>query len=222
MKNIFNIAVIGLIIVSMISCSEEKPSERSVQYMGDTDMYDAVPYDTYTTNPVFENGITAQLPVEGTIARGMVVYDYPDSEEGYQMAKDSLHAPIAVSEERLIKGEATYKLYCAICHGDTGDGMGTLVKNEKFLGVPNYKDREITEGSIYHVIMYGRNMMGSHASQTSEEDRWQITMHVLDLKSELNGEPLWSTTQKDTTDTVEEIVADDNISEEENASNEAH
>ena len=185
MKNIFNIAVTGLIIVLMISCSNEKPSERSVQYMGDIDMYNPVPYDTYTSNPFFENGITAQLPVEGTIARGTVVYDYPNSEEGYQMAKDSLHSPIPVSEERLIKGEATYKLYCAICHGDTGDGMGTLVKNEKFLGVPNYKDREITEGSIYHVIMYGRNMMGSHASQITEQERWEVVQYVEQLRTEL-------------------------------------
>jgi len=153
--------------------------------MGDTDMYAPVPYDTYTSNPVFENGITAQLPVEGTIARGSVVYDYPNSEEGYQMAKDSLHAPIAVSEERLKKGEASYKLYCAICHGDTGDGMGTLVKNEKFLGVPNYKDREITEGSIYHVIMYGRNMMGSHSSQITEKERWEVVQYVEHLRTEL-------------------------------------
>jgi len=185
MKNIFNIAVTGLVIVLMVSCSEEKPSERAVQYMGDTDMYDPVPYDTYTANPVFEDGITAQLPVEGTIARGKVVYDYPDSEEGYQMAKDSLHSPVAVSDERLEKGEASYKLYCALCHGDTGDGMGILVKNEKFLGVPNYKDREITEGSIYHVIMYGRNMMGSHASQLTDEERWQVVQYVGHLRAEL-------------------------------------
>jgi hypothetical protein len=185
MKNIFNIAVTGLIIVLMISCSKEKPSERSVQYMGDIDMYNPVPYDTYTSNPVFENGITAQLPVEGTIARGSVVYDYPNSEVGYQMAKDSLHSPIPVSEERLIKGEATYKIYCAVCHGDAGDGMGTLVKNEKFLGVPNYKDREITEGSIYHVIMYGRNMMGSHASQITEKERWEVVQYVEHLRTEL-------------------------------------
>jgi hypothetical protein len=185
MKNIFNIAVTGLIIVLMISCSKEKPSERSVQYMGDIDMYNPVPYDTYTSNPVFENGITAQLPVEGTIARGSVVYDYPNSEAGYQMAKDSLHSPIPVSEERLKKGEATYKIYCSVCHGDAGDGMGTLVKNEKFLGVPNYKDREITEGSIYHVIMYGRNMMGSHASQITEKERWEVVQYVEHLRTEL-------------------------------------
>ena len=185
MKNIFNFAVTGLIIVLMASCSNEKPSERAVQYMGDIDMYDPVPYDTYTSNPIFEDGITAQLPVEGTIARGTVVYDYPDSEEGYQKAKDSLHAPIPVSEERLEMGKANYTIYCAICHGDTGDGMGALVKNEKFLGVPNYKDREITEGSIYHVIMYGRNMMGSHASQLTDQERWQVVQYVGHLRAEL-------------------------------------
>ncbi len=101
------------------------------------------------------------------------------------MAKDSLHAPIPVSEERLKKGETSYKLYCAICHGDAGDGMGTLVKNEKILGVPNYKDREITEGSIYHVIMYGRNMMGSHASQITEKERWEVVQYVEHLRTEL-------------------------------------
>ena len=47
-------------------------------------------------------------------------------------------------------------------------------------------------------MMYGLNSMGSYASQTNEKERWQITMHALDLKSKLNGEPLWSSTQKDT------------------------
>jgi hypothetical protein len=36
---------------------------------------------------------------------------------------------------------------------------------EKFLGVPSYKDRVITEGSIFHIVTYGINSMGSHANQ---------------------------------------------------------
>jgi len=185
MKNTFNFAVTVLFIVLMISCSNEKPTERSVQYMGDVDMYNPVPYETYGANPYFENGLNAQLPVQGTIARGSSVYDYPNSEEGYQMAKDSLRSPLATTEESLKKGEAIFAIYCSTCHGDKGDGMGTLVKNEKFLGVPNYKDREITEGSIYHVIMYGRNLMGSHASQLTEKERWEVVQHVERLRAEL-------------------------------------
>jgi hypothetical protein len=40
-----------------------------------------------------------------------------------------------------------------------------LVMREKFLGVPSYKDRVITEGSIFHIVTYGINSMGSHANQ---------------------------------------------------------
>ena len=60
-----------------------------------------------------------------------------------------------------------------------------MVKREKFLGIPNYKDRDITEGSIYHVIMHGKNMMGSHASQLTEKERWLVVKHVQELRNDL-------------------------------------
>jgi len=185
MKNIFNIALTGVMILLLVSCGDEKPTERSVQFMGDTDMYVPVSYETYGENPYFKNGMNAQLPVEGTIARGAGVYDYPNSEEGYQMAKDSLTSPFESTEVSLEKGKITYKIYCSTCHGDKGDGMGTLVKNEKFLGVPNYKDRDITQGSIYHVLMYGRNLMGSHSGQLTEAERWNVVQYVEHLRADL-------------------------------------
>ncbi len=185
MKNIIRFTYFSLFLLLLSSCNSDKSIKRSIQYMSDTDMYIAIPYDTYTDNPYFKNGISAQQPVFGTIARGHEVYDYPNSEEGYQMAKDSLYSSIEVNEKNLKNGEHLYTLYCAICHGDMGDGMGTLVKNEKILGVPNYKDREITEGSIYHVIMYGRNMMGSHASQLNDKERWQVVQYVGKLRADL-------------------------------------
>jgi hypothetical protein len=53
------------------------------------------------------------------------------------------------------------------------------------LGVPNYADRDITPGSIYHVLMYGRNAMGSHAGQVNATERWQIAQHVMELRKNL-------------------------------------
>jgi len=185
MKNILHIVYIGLVLVLLISCSDSKPTSRKIQYMSDTDMYVPVSYETYTANPVFKNGLTSQAPVVGTIARGNTVYEYPNNETGYQMAKDSLMAPIASDEKNLEKGKELFTIYCAVCHSDKGDGQGILVKNEKFLGVPNYKDRDITEGSIYHVIMYGRNMMGSHASQLNEKERWQVVLYAKSLREDL-------------------------------------
>ncbi len=84
------------------------------------------------------------------------------------------------------------------------------------------KGRNITEGSIYHAMMDGLNSMGSHASQTNEKDRWQITMHVLDLKATLNGEPLWSETQNNSAMTSEEEMSENITSEEETTTEEQH
>jgi mono/diheme cytochrome c family protein len=57
-----------------------------------------------------------------------------------------------------------YEIYCAICHGNEGNGKGKLVTQGK-LGIPNYKDRDINEGSIYHVMTYGLNSMGAYLTK---------------------------------------------------------
>ena len=93
------------------------------------------------------------------------------------------------------------------------------MKREKFLGIPSYDDagRNITEGGIYHVQMFGLNSMGSYASQTNELERWQIALHVMNLKAALKGEPLSSPVMSEVAP-VEEIV----VLDEANASDETH
>jgi|TARA_B110000263_G_scaffold7908_4_gene6779 mono/diheme cytochrome c family protein len=150
-------------------------------------MYESLAGETYAESDAFSNGIEAQLPVEGSIARGWEPYDYDDTNEGYELAKSQLISPLSPNEINLSKGKGLYEIYCSVCHGNKGDGLGILAEREIFLGIPAYNDpsRYITQGSIYHVIMYGRNAMGSHAGQINEEERWQITQYVLQLKEEL-------------------------------------
>lgn len=164
------------------SCWTDK-SKPNFQYM--PDMYEPVGYETYSENPNYKNGMTTQLPVEGTIPRGLIPYEFENNEEAYQQAKSALKNPLPKSDENLEAGKKLYTIYCTVCHGKKGDGNGTLVEREKFLGVPNFKDRDITEGSIYHVIMHGRNLMGSHASQLTQKERWQVTHYVQQLREEL-------------------------------------
>jgi mono/diheme cytochrome c family protein len=220
MKNIINIAVVIIIAISLTSCfNKKKPNYR---YM--PNMYTSLALEANGEYAMLPNGQVALLPAEGTIPRGWMPYEYKNTLEGKVLATTELKNPLEVSEENLTKGKELFTIFCTICHGDKGDGQGTLVKREKFLGIPSFSDkgRNITEGNIYHVMMYGLNSMGSYASQTSEEDRWQIAMHVLDLKSNLNGESLWSSIQKKSVDSVDVIVSDGTISDEKNASNEAH
>ena len=198
MKNIVNIAVTILIILSVTSCFDKK--KPNYRYM--PNMYTSLAVETYSEHELLPNGQAALTPVKGTISRGWMPYEYENTLVGKALATKELKMPLAVNEENLTKGKELFNIYCAICHGNKGDGQGTLVKREKFLGIPSLADkgRNITEGDIYHVMMYGLNSMGSYASQTNEKERWQITMHALNLKSKLNGEPLWSSTQKDSTE----------------------
>ncbi len=181
MKRIYLIIAILMIGFLATSCfNKEKPN-----YQLFPDMYHAVGYETYSESSAFNDSVEAQVPVAGTVKRGFVPYEYPNTPEGYAAAKASLKSPLAPAEVNLEKGKELFAIYCAVCHGDTGNGKGNLVNREKFLGVPNYKDREITEGSIYHVVTYGLNAMGSHANQLSQSERWQVAAYVLKLKSEL-------------------------------------
>ena len=165
----------------LVSCFDS--SNPNYQFF--PNMYESVGYDTYAESNAFANGIEAQEPVQGTISRGWEPYEYEDTNEGYELAKVNLKSPVEKSDENLKTGKELYEIYCSVCHGSKGDGQGILMKREKFLGIPSYADRDITEGSIYHVLMYGRNLMGSHASLVNQEERWQISQYVLELRNEL-------------------------------------
>ena len=181
MKSIRIIFISFILFFSLQSCFD--PAKPNYQYF--PNMYEAVSYQTYAESDAFANGIEAQIPVAGTIPRGWMPYEFPDTNEGYEAAKADLKSPLEITEENGSEGKELYGIYCAVCHGKKGDGQGILMTREKFLGVPSYADREITEGSIYHVLMYGKNAMGSHAGQVNEIERWQIAQYVMDLRAKL-------------------------------------
>lgn len=179
MKKFIKLSLVVVVLASLTACSDKRNPE--VQYM--PDMYVAVPYEA--DGIVGDDISTNMKPVEGTIARGQIPYDYENTNADYDKAKVELKSPLEVTQANLENGKKMYDIYCATCHGKKGDGNGVLAQREKFVGVPNYKDREITEGSIYHVIMHGRNLMGSHASQLTHTERWQVVQYVEQLRTEL-------------------------------------
>jgi len=178
MKAIYKIALLITATAGVTSCADK--SAPNYQYM--PNMYESVGYETYSESGAFPNGKEGQLPAEGSIPRGFVPYELPNTPEGYTASlTNPLPADAAAYDEA--KAKDLYTIYCAICHGDKGDGKGNLAKREKFAGVPDYKTRAITIGSVYHVQTYGINMMGSYANQLSQAERWQVAQYVMELKS---------------------------------------
>ena len=186
MKSLLKIAFVLGIVVSFSSCKDNlKPN---YQYM--PNMYESVAYETYSESYAFNSptglkGKEGQLPPTGSIKRGFVPYEIPNTTEGYNFSKTIVKSKLDSTAVDMKKAEELFVIYCAICHGEAGNGMGKLVKQQKFLGVPNYKDRQITIGSIYHVQTYGLNSMGSYANQLSQTERWMVAAYVLQLKSKL-------------------------------------
>jgi mono/diheme cytochrome c family protein len=169
----------------MASCNVDK-STPGYTYMDD--MYTSPSLETYATATQFANGLSAQMPVEGTVARGYHPYEFANSNEGYEAARTTLTMPEEFSsEEALAEGKDLYLIFCDHCHGEKGDGNGPLVQQEKILGVPSYSAArlpDITPGSMYHVIMHGKNNMGSHASQLTYDERWKIVRYVVKLRED--------------------------------------
>ncbi|MGB5942432.1 MAG: cytochrome c [Leeuwenhoekiella sp.] len=213
MKNLFSLLVILLGVFSMVSCHDKE--DPNYEYM--PNMYREVSYEAYGKYDVFPNTQEALQPVDGSVPRGWMPYDYEDNRDGYLAAKENLENPLPYTEDIVNEGKALYTIYCAICHGDKGDGKGTLAQREKILGVPAYNDagRAITEGSVYHVMYYGINTMGSYASQTTEEELWQINHYVMTLKNQLdgNGEIPYENTDG-STEMTDDMVAEESATTE--------
>jgi mono/diheme cytochrome c family protein len=181
MKSLFKILAIAVVLV-VVSC--KKSTAPNYQFM--PNMYESVGYETYG-EAAFPDGVEAQLPAQGSIPRGYIPFDIENTTDGYNLAKETLKSPLDSTTVDLERGKELYDIYCGICHGNKGNGQGTLVKREKILGIPSYDDagRAINEGSIYHTIYYGKNAMGSYANQLNEEERWQVVSYVLKLKADL-------------------------------------
>jgi len=184
MNSFKKLALIFGVAIVATSCQDD--SVPNYQYM--PNMYESVGYEAYSEADFLPNQSEALLPPANMINRGWLPYEIENSPEGKELARlqssplDSMNL-----ETNLAKGGQLYTIYCAICHGDKGDGQGTLVKREKILGVPSYADpvRNLTVGSAYYTIHYGLNSMGSYASQMNTEEMWQVSEYVMKLKQDL-------------------------------------
>jgi mono/diheme cytochrome c family protein len=125
-------------------------------------------------------------------AQGWLPYRIPNDSTGLRLA-NRLKNPLDSSAVVIASGKALYEMYCDHCHGAKGEGDGKVaagvniegVQKGNYNGVPNYKSdalKNITEGHIFHVITYGKNLMWPHGSQISPEDRWKIAKYVKTLQ----------------------------------------
>ena len=134
---------------------------------------------------LFKDGIGMRLPVTGTVAQGFLPYPFkgkPDEAGKY------LINPLLPTIEIVERGKSKYLAFCSPCHGNFGRGDSRL--QGQFPNPPTLnsdKVRNWPDGSLYHVITEGQNVMPSYEAQISREDRWAIIRYIRILQRAQNA-----------------------------------
>jgi mono/diheme cytochrome c family protein len=143
-------------------------------------------------NAFFANGVSSQLPVPGTMARGKPiqtaggpVYPYEDSPVFTGCASGTTNFvennPLVVNARLLERGRQRFTIYCSPCHGQEADGNGITRKLGAMAVVANLHDKRIVEmpdGEIFNTITFGKNLMGAYGPNVPVEDRWAIVAYL--------------------------------------------
>lgn len=186
-KNSLFIAFISMATL-LVSCSEySRDPGRS--YAPDMVYSRAVDYYNSTEKIEADGGTYNKMPVPGTVAREQALPDHIGIND---TALANAHMPsFDMTDKDLEKGKRLFLIHCAICHGEQMDGNGPLYASGKFAAMPaNLKLEKFlnyTPGLIYHTIVYGRNSMGSYASQLDTKQRWQVVAYIKKTQSENGG-----------------------------------
>ena len=171
--------VLFLAVLFLGSCNNKK-NHPGYEYF--PEMTYSRSFQTYSENPNFVDSATMRNPVEGTVPREMIPFQYKKTNEDRSAAGVKLHNPVDSTMQNINKGKFLYESFCLHCHGEKGDGMGKLF-TEKFYtykpGVLNgTKIQTIPEGEIYHVICEGFNLMGPHKTILLPDERWKIVHYI--------------------------------------------
>ena len=195
----------GLIIAG---CSDVRRSPGHV-YMPDMgysrayETYAALDSDKFTSdvNELGRKIFYNHMPVAGTIARGEEMpFPYAKDAAGdttNYIASKQITNPLSPDSVQLKEAERLYLVYCGICHGPKLDGNGPLYKdgNGPFPAKPatlvgDAKYEVMPEGQMFYSVTYGKNLMGSYASQLTRTQRWMIIAYIkskqaADIKSKM-------------------------------------
>jgi len=198
MKKFLKYAAPAIALLAVASCSSpsEDPKSTGDEYM--PDMYRGPAYETYGVNARYADSMVSRQPVAGTVARGNAIYNdvdrqmshdfmlanYPPTPEGYEKAGSGLDNPVAAGEENMAEGKRLFENYCLMCHGAAGMGDGPVVQRNgpKPPAYSSEQLKNLPAGKMFHSIHYGKNMMGSHASQLTATQRWMIIRYVQTLQ----------------------------------------
>ena len=190
-KLFFAVALLVAISSIVTSCGSKRSPGRA--YM--PDMYYSRALETYAQRDSMaftmdynnKGGLIYYdaRPVAGTIKRNeQFPYTLPNDSIGYKMSAGIKNPFDSITAADMTESARLYNINCGICHGEKGKANGPMsgkVGGIIDLTLPQYA--ALADGTIFHVMTYGKNNMGSYASQLDRKQRWMIVKYVRTLQN---------------------------------------
>ncbi len=170
----------------------EKQPRVQIVYDMDQQSY----YKAQTENPFFADGMTMRKPPQGTVARGLLAAD----DAWFRgIERDTIFVqeiPVPVTAAMLERGRGRFDIFCAPCHGRSGNGHGMVHVRAQALAEGTWSpptdltSQTVVErpaGHIYNSIANGIRTMPAYGAQLSPDDRWAVTAYVRALQLSRNA-----------------------------------
>ncbi len=147
------------------------------------DMADQAHHEPLEASRFFADGAASRPLPAHTVPRGQLREDahfFTGRIEGQLVTT----FPAPVTRAQIERGRERYEIYCAVCHGSTGEGNGMIVQRG-FPPPPSLhldRLRDAPVGHFYEVITNGFGVMYPYASRVEPADRWAIAAYIRALQ----------------------------------------
>ena len=189
--------LITAIIVTITSCDNKRePGRVYMPDMAYSRAYESyAEHDSTFTTDINDKGgkliFYNNIPAAGTIKRGeLFPYTLPNTPEGYAQSATVKNPVDSLSVADMAEAGRLFNINCAICHGEKAAGNGPISTSGKIGGIANLTLPayvSMADGTMFHSITYGKNLMGSYASQVDRKQRWMIIKYIRTLQPKAAG-----------------------------------
>jgi mono/diheme cytochrome c family protein len=199
---------IAVLVVASAGFRGTKSEQTPIEIFDDMDHQAKIKYQAPSS--FFADGMGSRLPVKGTVPVGFEVpakaaadgaeppvFGFSNGLDFYSTGRfgdnfgDGFPTELKADAKLMERGQQRYGIYCAVCHGASGNGKG-VASSYGILTAYNFQQGGATDpanaayrptGAIFDTITHGKGLMGPYGGVLPVRDRWAIVAYIRTLQA---------------------------------------
>ncbi len=94
--------------------------------------------------------------------------------------------PVKPTPESIAQGKKYYGYDCTMCHGENGDGKGSVAVDEK-MNLKDFRDpaslKNRTDGELFYILKNGKGHMPAEPIRLTPNELWNLINYIRSLSS---------------------------------------